>query len=289
MPARVSTGAIAMRERRRALVLAFPALAWTAVFFAAPFATMAVLSLWQRTDQGLVATWSLENYAAFLERPAFVEALVNSLEITLSVTVLSVALAYPLAWIIAVEMPERYRRLALALAVIPFWTSYVVRSYAWSLVLARRGVLNEWLGDMGLPLIDLANSRTATVIGFTHFFTMLLTLTIYAALVQLPRTLRLAAADLGAGPWATFRHVVWPLTLPGVAVGAFLTFALCIGDYVTPQILGGGNDLALPQLVMLQIGRRADLPMAAALSIVLMLCVTLAYLAMARWMRTDHR
>ncbi len=94
------------------------------------------------------------------------------------------------------------------------------------------------------------------VIGFTHFFTMLLTLTIYSSLVQLPPNLRRAAADLGAGPVATFRHVIWPMTLPGVATGAFLTFALCIGDYVTPQILGGGNDLALPQLVMLQIGRR---------------------------------
>ncbi|MEM6973277.1 MAG: ABC transporter permease [Pseudomonadota bacterium] len=277
-----------MRERRRALMLAAPALIWTAVFFAAPFMTMAVLSLWQRSDEGLVAAWSLANYAAFLERPAFVEAAINSLEITLSVTVLSVALAYPLAWIIAVEMPERYRRLALALAVIPFWTSYVVRSYAWSLVLARRGVINDFLGDMGLPLIELANSRAATVIGFTHFFTMLLTLTIYASLVQMPPNLRRAAADLGAGPWSTFRHVVWPLTLPGVAVGAFLTFALCIGDYVTPQILGGGNDLALPQLVMLQIGRRADLPMAAALSIILMVAVTLTYLGLARWMRSGR-
>jgi spermidine/putrescine transport system permease protein len=115
---------------------------------------------------------------------------------------------------------------------------------------------------------------------------MLLVLTIYASLVQLPPNLRRAASDLGAGPVAIFRHVIWPLTLPGVAVGAFLTFALCIGDYVTPQILGGGNDLALPQLVMLQIGRSADLPMASALSVILMVAVTLAYLGLARSMRT---
>lgn len=277
------------RDRRRALALAAPALLWTAVFFVLPFLVMAAASLWRRTDTGIERVWNGQNYADFLARPAFVEAALNSVEITLAVTVLSVALAYPLAWIIAVEMPERYRRLALALAVIPFWTSYVVRSYAWSLVLAKRGVLNEWITGIGLPALDLANSRAATVIGFTHFFTMLLTLTIYASLVQMPRTLRLAAADLGAGPVATFRFVVLPLTLPGIAVGAFLTFALCIGDYVTPQILGGGNDLALPQLIMLQLGRRADLPMAAALSIILMGAVTLAYLALARWMRTEAR
>jgi spermidine/putrescine transport system permease protein len=263
-------------ERRRALGLLAPAALWTLLFFALPFGVMAALSL-RRGE----AAWSGGNYAEFFGNPEYVGAFLNSLEITLTVTVMSVLLAYPLAWIIAEEVPARWRRLALALAVLPFWTSYVVRSYAWALVLAKQGVVNQ-----GLEAVALGNSRVAVVIGFTHFFTMLLTLTIYASLVQMPPNLRRAAADLGAGPVATFRHVIWPMTLPGVAVGAFLTFALCIGDYVTPQILGGGNDLALPQLVMLQIGRAADLPMASALSIILMAAVTVAYLATARFMRT---
>lgn len=277
------------RERRRALLLVAPAALWTFAFFVLPFAAMLALSFRRPAGEAAEAGWTLDNYRAFWERPGFAEALLNSLEIALVVTALSTLLAYPLAWIIAEEVPARFRRLALALAVIPFWTSYVVRSYAWSLVLARKGVLNDWLGGLGLPLLDLANSRAAVVIGFTHFFVMLLTLTIFASLSQLPPNLRRAAADLGAGPFATFRHVVLPLTLPGVAVGAFLTFALCLGDYVTPEILGGGNELVLPQLVMLQIGRRADLPMAAALSMALTLCVTLAYLACARWMRIGAR
>ena len=269
-------------ERRRALALLAPATLWTVLFFGLPFGVMAAISLRRSGTDG----WSLGNYAEFLGNPEYIGAFLNSLEITVTVTVLSVLLAYPLAWIIAEEIPARYRRLALALAVLPFWTSYVVRSYAWSLVMAKQGVLNEAITSLGLPALALGNSRAAVVIGFTHFFTMLLVLTIYASLVQLPPNLRRAASDLGAGPVAIFRHVVWPLTLPGVAVGAFLTFALCIGDYVTPQILGGGNDLALPQLVMLQIGRSADLPMASALSIILMLAVTLAYLLLARSMRT---
>jgi spermidine/putrescine transport system permease protein len=266
------TRSIEQIERRRALALLAPATLWTVLFFALPFGVMAALSLRRSGTAG----WSLGNYAEFLGNPEYIGAFLNSLEITVTVTVLSVLLAYPLAWIIAEEIPARYRRLALALAVLPFWTSYVVRSYAWSLVMAKQGVLNEAVTSLGLPALALGNSRAAVVIGFTHFFTMLLVLTIYASLVQLPPNLRRAAADLGAGPVAIFRHVIWPLTLPGVAVGAFLTFALCIGDYVTPQILGGGNDLALPQLVMLQIGRSADLPMASALSILLMLAVTLA-------------
>ena len=276
------TGSIEQIERRRALALLAPATLWTVLFFALPFGVMAAISLRRSGSDG----WSLGKYAEFLGNPEYIGALLNSLEITMTVTVLSVLLAYPLAWIIAEEIPPRYRRLALALAVLPFWTSYVVRSYAWSLVMAKQGVLNEAVTSLGLPALALGNSRAAVVIGFTHFFTMLLVLTIYASLVQLPPNLRRAAADLGAGPVAIFRHVIWPLTLPGVAVGAFLTFALCIGDYVTPQILGGGNDLALPQLVMLQIGRSADLPMASALSIILMAAVTLAYLVLARSMRT---
>ena len=276
------TGSIEQIERRRALALLAPATLWTVLFFALPFGVMAAISLRRSGSDG----GSLGNYAEFLGNPEYIGALLNSLEITMTVTVLSVLLAYPLAWIIAEEIPPRYRRLALALAVLPFWTSYVVRSYAWSLVMAKQGVLNEAVTSLGLPALALGNSRAAVVIGFTHFFTMLLVLTIYASLVQLPPNLRRAAADLGAGPVAIFRHVIWPLTLPGVAVGAFLTFALCIGDYVTPQILGGGNDLALPQLVMLQIGRSADLPMASALSIILMAAVTLAYLVLARSMRT---
>lgn len=274
----MSAPALDAAETRRAAALAAPLLVWTAAFFILPLVLMAAVSL--RPGGG----WGLAAYAA-LGSPEVRGALANSVEIALSVTVLSTLLAWPLAWIIAEEVPPRWRRLALALAVLPFWTSYVVRSYAWSLVLAKQGVLNGFLGDLGLPSLDLGNSRAAVVIGFTHFFTMLMTLTIYASLVQLPPNLRRAAADLGAGPVATFRHVVLPLTLPGVATGAFLTFALCIGDYVTPQILGGGRDLALPQLVMLNLGRRGDIPAAAALSLVLMAAVTLAYLLAARFMR----
>ena len=98
------------------------------------------------------------------------------------------------------------------------------------------------------------------MIGFVHFFTMLLTLTIYASLAQIPPSCLRAAADLGASPWQTFLRVTLPLTLPGIVVGAFLTFVLTIGDYITPQILGGNNELLLPQLIMLQIGRRGRLP-----------------------------
>jgi spermidine/putrescine transport system permease protein len=143
------------------------------------------------------------------------------------------------------------------------------------------------LGLLDAPL-EIAATRAATVIGFVHFFVMLLTLTIYANLVQLPPNYARAAADLGAGPWATFTQVILPLTLPGVITGAFLTFVLCIGDYITPQILGGNAELTLPQLIMLQLGRGGNFPFASALAVVLMAVVTLAYAATARWVRLDR-
>jgi spermidine/putrescine transport system permease protein len=136
--------------------------------------------------------------------------------------------------------------------------------------------------------VQIANTRFATVTGFVHFFVMLLTLTIFANLKQLSPSYRRAAADLGASALQTFVYVVLPLTLPGIMVGAFLTFVLAIGDYVTPQILGGNNELLMPQLIMMQIGRRGDFPLASALALILMAVVTLAYLACARWLKLER-
>lgn len=251
---------------------------------------MVVMSLWHRISGKIVATWNLDNYIEFFAKPHLVKALLNSIEISLTVTAISVLLAYPLAWIIAERVPARWQRTALILAILPFWTSYVIRSYSWLLVLGKQGVLNNFLiglGIIGEPLA-IASTRYATITGFVHFFVMLLTLTIYANLKQLSPNYAKAAADLGAGPLRTFWHVLLPLTLPGIMVGAFLTFVLCIGDYITPKILGGSNELVLPQIIMLQIGRRADFPSAAAMSIILMLVVAIAYLLCMRWLRMER-
>ncbi|ETX27641.1 ABC transporter permease [Roseivivax isoporae] len=267
-----------------------PALIWTLAFFVLPFAVMGAMSLATLDGRTLVWGLSLSNYAELAEKAYLWRAVVVSLEITLTVTALSVLLAYPLAWIIAYRVPERWQRLALLLAILPFWTSYVVRSYAWLLVLSREGVVNQALIGLGLTAepVTLANTRLATVTGFVHFFVMLLTLTIYANLRQLSPNYRRAAMDLGANAVQTFRHVILPLTLPGIVTGAFLTFVLCIGDYITPQILGGNTELTVPQVIMVQLGRRADFPLASALALVLMALVTLAYLAGARWLRVDR-
>jgi spermidine/putrescine transport system permease protein len=267
-----------------------PALLWTLTFFVAPFLVMGAMSFAILEGRNLIWGFHLDNYIELATRPYLWRAVIASIEITLTVTLISVVLAYPLAATIAFRVPRHLQRLVLLLAILPFWTSYVVRSYAWLLVLAREGVLNQTLINLGLIAepITLANTRFATVTGFVHFFVMLLTLTIYANLVQLSPNYRRAAMDLGANAFQTFRHVILPLTLPGIVTGAFLTFVLCIGDYVTPHVLGGNNELTMPQVIMVQLGRRADFPLASALAIVMMGMVTIAYLAAARWLRLDR-
>lgn len=276
--------------RRHAFGFVAPALIWTFAFFLVPFAVMLILSLAHLEGREIIQSYDLANYVKIFTVPSFSKSIVVSLEIALTVTFISVLLAWPLAWIIATQVPPRFQRLAIMLAVLPFWTSYVVRSYAWALVLGQNGVVMQGLIGLGFldEPIQIMATRAATIIGFVHFFVMLLTLTIYSNLVQLSPNYARAAADLGASGWQTLRHVIVPLTLPGIMTGAFLTFVLCIGDYITPQILGGNNELTMPQLIMLQIGRRGDFPMASALSIVLMAIVTIAYAATARWLKMER-
>jgi spermidine/putrescine transport system permease protein len=264
--------------------LSGPALLFTALFFVGPMGLVLATSLWQRSGAVIDRTWTLANYRRIASDPIFVSALQNSLEVVLLTVVVSLLLAYPFAYVIAYRVPPRWQGPLLLLAVLPFWTSYVVRSYSWLLVLARNGVINRSLLQTGLIAspITLANTRTATVIAFVHFFTMVLALTIYASLRQIPPSYAKAARDLGASATRTFLTITLPLSLPGVVVGAFLTFVLAIGDFITPQIVGGNNELLLPQAIMLQVQRRGDFPLAAAMSVVLLAIVAVVYLLSAR-------
>ena len=277
----------AARQRLSGLYFSLPALAWIVIFFAAPVIVMGVYSLHPLSPTGALGAFGFGDYSAFFEESAYRQALWNSVVTTVIVVVFSTLLAYPFAYCIARVVPQRWQRLALIAAILPFWTSYVVRSYAWLLALSPVGVVNKILMALGVihhPVMFAYNPH-ATEFGFVHFFIMLNTLTIYASLVQINPRYALAAQDLGASAWRSFLSVTLPLSIPGVAVGAFLTIVLTIGDYVTPQILGGFRQLLLPQAIMMQIQRQLDLPMASAMSLILTVIVALAYLAMQRWLK----
>lgn len=255
-------------ENSMGWLFASPALLFLGACFFVPVAIMGIKSLApiHETDWGI-----FENYARFFGQQALLSSLWNSLFISALVAVGAVLVGYPLAAAIAFGVPDRRQRLMLVLLLLPFWTSYVIRSYSWLLVLAPNGIINSTLKTLGLittPL-RLNFSVFATTVGFVHFFSMLAAIIIYAGLRQIDSRVLLAAGDLGAGSFMTWRRIILPISLPSAAVAAFLSFVMCIGDYVTPQILGGNTRPVLPQAIMEQLNRSNDLPMAAALAFIL--------------------
>lgn len=267
-----------------------PGLVWTFAFFAIPMLIMVAYSVFQRTGGKLVTDISATNYVEFFSKDYQLQGLYNSLEIAGLTTVVSVVLAYPVAYYLAFHVSARWQRLGLMLAILPFWTSYIVRSYSWLLVLSGQGIISQalqWVGLSDGP-ISFAHQKGSTILGFTHFFTMLLILTIFANLVQIPRDYARAAIDLGASRLQVFCRITLPLSVPGIMIGAFLTFVLAIGDYMTPQILGGNKELVLPQIIMLQVQRHADFPLASAMSMVMMVVVILMTIIFARWLKMDR-
>lgn len=282
---------MSLARRWQGWVFVGPALLVTLALFAAPMVMVVLTSLYRRVGGSTDRTISFDNYVRLFTDSTIHQALGNSIEVVALTVFFSTLIAYPFAYIIANKVPSKWQALVLLLTVVPFWTSYVVRSYSWLLVLAKNGVINQTLVGWGVfsePL-TMANTRFATVLAFVHFFVMVSTLTIYASLRQIPRNLGLAARDLGASPLQVFVRVTLPLSIPGVVVGAFLTFVLAIGDYITPQIVGGGSELALPQLLMLQVSRMGDFPLAAAMALVLLVIVAAVYAVSAKNLTLERR
>lgn len=282
-----SRRALFSSDTLRGWAYTLPALIFAAIFFIVPIALMTWHSLLKRSSGKILPDPTIANYEKFFEKDYLIGSLVNSLELTLATIAIALPLAYALAATIAFIVPRRWQIAALVLAVLPFWTSYVVRTYSWLLLLSERGLFNRALLDIGLisePL-TLVNSRTGVLIVFVHYFVMIMTLTIYVSMRLIPKNIIRAARDLGAGTTRVFAEVVLPMSLPGIMVGVFLTFVLAIGDYVTPQIIGGSNELVMPQTIVLQVGRMANTPQAAALSFILMGVVIFGVLLFSRWLK----
>ena len=267
-----------------------PAVSWTIIFFMVPLVIMLVYSFWSLIDYKIVSTWTLQNYQYFFTKSFYYSALWNSLIITFWTVVISILVAFPLAYAIAFKIPRRYQLLSLIAMIIPFWTSYIVRSYSWLTILSENGIINQFLISSGLmdkPL-DIVYTKPAIVLGFVHFFIMLLTLTIYASLVQINRSYFRAAEDLGASKFKTLFYITLPLSLPGIMIGAFLTIILTFGDFITPAILGGNVQLVLPLSLVFEIQHRIDFPQAATIGVIMMVMMGATFLAFYRYVRVSE-
>lgn len=252
-----------------------PARTLNFVCFLIPLGIVLAYSLLNRGVYGGVELpWTGENYVRLLD-PLYGGILVRSFAISLVSTLICLVLGFPLALFIA--RSGRHRNLYLNLVMIPFWTSFLVRTYAWMFLLRDTGLINTALLAVGIirePLPLLYNDG-AVVLGLVYGYLPFMVLPLYTTLEKLDRSLIEAAADLGARPWTTFTHVMLPLSMPGIRAGSILVFISCIGAYLTPDLLGGSKTIMIGNVIQNQFTAARDWPFGAACSLGLMLLVML--------------
>lgn len=214
--------------------------------------------------------FSLANYVDFFSQAVYLRVLYTTVKIAVVVTVVSLLLAYPVAYLLAISSPRKVNFLMI-FVLLPFWTSLLARTYSWMLLLGRTGVINQVLIRLGLVTepVKLIYNTVGVVLAMTHILLPFMILPLYGVLKRMDWDLVRAAYNLGAGPLAVFRKVIFPLTLPGVAAGCLLVFIQALGYFITPALLGGPRDMMLAQLVEQHI-RLFNWPFAATESLVLL-------------------
>ncbi len=226
-----------IRSRARALLLT-PAALWYAALLLLPLAVVLIFSFGERSAIGGYAPgFTLEQYANL---PARFAAFRNTLTLAPVGTLLSLLIAYPLAYFLAIRVSPRWKTMLLVLVIVPFWTSILIRSYAWIFLLGGKG-LPALLAAFGFEDIRMLNGPFAVLVGIVYGYLPLMVFPIYVALEKLDLRLLEAAADLGTPPWRSFLQITLPLSMPGVLTGSMLVFILLMGEFLIPAILGGGK------------------------------------------------
>ncbi len=279
------------RPTLRAWLLLAPMLAWLFLFAVVPLAILAVYSFCQRDDIGrIVFSFTWENYARAFDA-GYLRILVRSLGYAAVTTALCLVVGYPAAYYIARRDPRTRQRLLL-LVMIPFWTSFLIRTYAWIQILKGHGLLNAALQSAGLIAapIEWLYTPTAVVIGLVYSFLPFMILPIYASAEKLDRDLLEAAQDLGAGPLRVFSRVVVPMTRPGIAAGVVLVFIPAIGMFAVTDLLGGAQVPLIGNVIQNQFLQARNWPFGAALGVVFTVIFALSYGLLQRtprWERTS--
>lgn len=260
---------------------------WLALFFAFPFLLVAKLSLsdtalamppyaprmdWSRGLDGMrefLAALDLETYGRLTKDRLYLDAYLSSLRIAATGTVLLLLIGYPIAYGIA-RCPPAVRQALVMAVILPFWTSFLIRVYAWIAILKPAGILNAALGVVGLPAIDILNTEAAVILGLVYAYLPFMVLPLYAVLEKQDESLIEAAQDLGATPLSAFWRVTFPLSTPGAAAGALLCFIPMAGEFVIPDLLGGSETLMLGRVIWTEFFANRDWPAASAVAVVLL-------------------
>ena len=278
-----------IQSRWKTVVIIIP-FSWLLIFFLAPFFIVAKISLSELTISsppfsnmiewidGTVITIRLvfDNFIYIFDDPLYAKTYVNSLKIASISTILALLIGYPIAYAIARSGPVAKQLLLFAI-ILPFWTSFLLRVYAWMGLLADQGTINNILISLGIieTPIRMLYTEFAVYIGIVYTYLPFMILPLYANMEKLDGTLNEAAADLGSSPVNTFFKITLPLTMPGIIAGALLVFIPATGEYVIPDLLGGGNVQMIGRQLYNEFARNIDWPVASAVAIVLLLLLVL--------------
>lgn len=280
---------------RNAVILA-PVL-WLAVFFVAPLLLVFKISLSETTiarppympmlewgsDAALTITIQFSNYLFLLQDTLYANAYINSVKVAAISTLICLLIAWPMSWYIA-RSEEKKRNILLMLVILPFWTSFLLRVYAWMGFLGRNGVLNNALMSMGIidePL-QLLQTDLAVYIGLVYTYLPFMILPLVTTLAKLDESLLEASADLGARPFKTFMTVTLPLSMPGVIAGSMLVFIPAIGEYVIPSLLGGADSLMIGRVLWDEFFSNRDWPVASAVAIVMLVILIVPLMLLSK-------
>ncbi len=274
----------AIREQWLLLALTLPAVLLVVVIIFIPVGWLFYMSF--LSDDG---SFSLEHYNRMLESKAYGRIFYTTFEVSFLTTGLCILIGYPLAYFLS-QLPPRAANLCMLTVLLPFWTSLLVRTYAWLVLLQRQGLLNSWAMDIGLwdEPVKLVHNLTGTLIGMVHIMLPFLVLPLYASMKSIDKDYIKAAANLGATPIQSFWTVFFPLSLPGLLAGSLIVFILCLGFFVTPAVLGGGRVIMVSNQITANIELFFNWGAASALGVVLLVTTFAVLFAASRVLQLDR-
>lgn len=267
---------------RRGVLIALPSWVYLTVFFAVPLVIVLVYSFATRSSTGLtrLTGWNLDSYRRLFD-PLVGEIALRSVVLAVATTVICLAVSYPFAYYIATR-GAKWRNLLIVLVLIPFWSNFLVRTYAWRIILGSEGPLAQITESLGMEPVRLLFTNSAILIGLVYGYLPFMVLPLYAALERMDWSLVEAARDLYADGWTAFRKVTWPLSRPGVIAGSILVFIPSLGAYVTPALLGGARTTLLGDYIVSQFLAARNQPFGSALSVAVMSIMLVAVIVYFR-------
>ncbi len=262
------------------------------LLLAVPLLAIVLFSFWTQDFMDVNTTFTMDNYREIAEKPIYFSLLQRSLYVSICVTIVTVVLAFPVAYFVSFKVHPSRKSLWLFLITIPFWTSYLIRVFLWKVILGYNGVINSGLINLGIieePLTFILYNVNAVIITLAHAFAPFAILPIFVALEKIDRSLLEASQDLGESKLMTFLRVTLPLSMPGLVAAVLIVFIPTIGDYVTPELMGGAGGKLIANMIQVQFLQLNNAPLGAAIAIVAMLSVTAISLLFVflnrRWLR----